>query len=483
MARPLRIAVLGARTGLGTLRVVRHLGTATLALLHASAAQLARARERLAAEGCAVTCFPVTHNVLTQELLGAFDVVLALSQLHAYDAPTTGPTLASLLLAPRGTLLAVEQDQLSPLGLIAAVLPTRGFAVADPGRRAAGSPLLPAPAWIELLSTHGFGSVACRAFGDEPSILLTAQRECMPAGWDLDEVKATARVQLPPSMIPQSYVALPAMPLTANGKIDRKLLHAILSRQLGAAVRVVHEPPRPGIEQQVADVWRELLRVDRVGRQDEFFALGGDSLLGTRMLHRLRERGIEGARIAPLFTHPRLCDYARTLDASASSGASDARATLVSRPELAFEPFDPTDVQRAYWIGRSGGMALGGVGAHYYSEFEGELDLTRLERAFQRLVERHDMLRAVFDVDGRQRVLESAPPFRIPVNDARAEDVEGCEGALARLREAMSHQVLDPARWPLFDVRAVRYVRDGAERTRLGVSLDNMVLDGDDRVH
>ncbi|MGC9539620.1 condensation domain-containing protein [Streptomyces sp. UG1] len=87
------------------------------------------------------------------------------------------------------------------------------------------------------------------------------------------------------------------------------------------------------------------------------------------------------------------------------------------------------------------------------------------------MIDRHPMLRAVFDADGRQQVLESVPEFTIPV-------AEG-EEQLDVLREEMSHQVLDPSRWPLFDVRAVHYTTAGGERrTRIGVSLDNLVLDG-----
>ncbi|MET9969783.1 amino acid adenylation domain-containing protein, partial [Streptomyces sp. NPDC006356] len=224
--------------------------------------------------------------------------------------------------------------------------------------------------------------------------------------------------------------------------------------------------PRPGIEERVAEVWRELLGIPTVHREDDFFALGGDSLLATRMLHRLGERGVRGARIAGLFNHPVLKDYADTL--TVGENGPETSAQLVTDPDHAHEPFPATDVQRAYWLGRAGEMRLGGVGSHYYSEFDGvSVDLPRLEGAWRRLIDRHPMLRAVFDEEGRQQVLAEVPEFTIPVTEG--------EEQLAVLREDMSHQVLDTARWPLFDVRAVRY---GDDRTRIGVSLDNLILDG-----
>src|SRR5690606_24055099 len=88
------------------------------------------------------------------------------------------------------------------------------------------------------------------------------------------------------------------------------------------------------------------------------------------------------------------------------------------------------------------------------------------------------MLRAAFDADGRQRVLPQAPPWTLPVLDLRQCAPAEVDAELARVRDEMSHQVLDPARWPLFDARAVHYQRAGQQRTRLCISLDNLILDG-----
>ncbi|GAB2971342.1 hypothetical protein GCM10023080_038950 [Streptomyces pseudoechinosporeus] len=467
--RMLRVAVVGARGGLGVLRVAEQLppDSVQLTLLDASAGLLGRARERCAALPHDVRYQALPDGVLLDGLPGTFDAVLALGALHAFDDPAAGVAQAAALLAPGGVLLALEQGSLPPLGLICAALPTRGFANADPSRRAAGSPLLPPSAWEQVLRAHGFTRVETAVRGQEPALLIRAVRDPEALPYDTDTVRASATGQLPSYMVPDRLVLLPVMPLTANGKIDRRAVRELLDRHSSSAQeRSGHgTPPRPGAEELVAEVWGELLGARAVHREDDFFALGGDSLLATRMLHRLGERGVRGARIAGLFTAPVLKDYAATLSLDAEQLASPE---LVLAPEHAHEPFPVTDVQRAYWLGRAEDMRLGGVGAHYYSEFDGvSVDLPRLEGAWRRLIERHPMLRAVFDDDGRQQVLADVPEFAIPV--AKGEE------HLAALREEMSHQVLDPSRWPLFDVRAVRY---GDGRTRIGVSLDNLVLDG-----
>lgn len=144
-------------------------------------------------------------------------------------------------------------------------------------------------------------------------------------------------------------------------------------------------------------------------------------------------------------------------------------------PAARFEPFPLTDTQRAYWIGRGGGVALGAVGAHGYFEWDWVgVDLERLQMAWRRLIDRHDMLRAVLLPDGRQRVLESVPAYRIEASDLRGQDARMVSERLERMRTEMSHHVFDCMRWPLYELRAT--LLDGA-RTRLHMGFDLLIAD------
>src|SRR5262245_22919778 len=102
-------------------------------------------------------------------------------------------------------------------------------------------------------------------------------------------------------MVPAAYVHLESLPLTANGKVDRR---ALPEPEGEAYVRRGYEPPEGEIETALARIWGELLKVERVGRHDDFFELGGHSLLVMRVLSRLRQTlGVE-VPLAGLFTHP-----------------------------------------------------------------------------------------------------------------------------------------------------------------------------------
>ncbi|ANY10205.1 non-ribosomal peptide synthetase [Pseudonocardia sp. HH130630-07] len=273
---------------------------------------------------------------------------------------------------------------------------------------------------------------------------------------ELDELLAA---RLPSVMLPDTVVVLPALPLTANGKIDRAALARVLEHR-PAGPRVVSAPAGE-IETLVAAAWTDLLGVAEVGREDDFFAQGGDSLLATRLIGRLRADGLSGVTLTSLFAHPVLAEFAAQL--TRSTGGSHA-ATVTADPAHRHEPFPPTATQRAYWLGRDDGFTLGGIGCHFYREYDVEdLDLGRLERALNQLVARHEMLRAVFDARGDQRILPEVPWLHVPVH----------EGGFDDLRATTSHTVFDPAVWPLFTVRAAR----SGTTTRVAVGMDNLVLD------
>ncbi len=140
-----------------------------------------------------------------------------------------------------------------------------------------------------------------------------------------------------------------------------------------------------------------------------------------------------------------------------------------------YEPFPLTPVQAAYLIGRTDAVALGGRSAHYYVEIEvDDVSAADLESSLNAIIERHDALRTVMTPDGLQRVLRSVPRFQLEVHEAVPGEAGSFDALERRLRSEMSDQRFDPARWPLFDVRAVS-TPSGA--LTLHVSVDLLLLD------
>jgi pyochelin synthetase len=141
-----------------------------------------------------------------------------------------------------------------------------------------------------------------------------------------------------------------------------------------------------------------------------------------------------------------------------------------------FEPFPLTDLQSAYWQGARPGLELSGIMVHYYYEFELDaLDVDRLERAVNRLIEHHPMLRAVLDPDGRQRILPDVPRYRISVTDLSQLDEQAERAARQTARDSVLRIGPDTESWPALGL-AVYRLRGGANL--LQIDLPILFMDG-----
>ncbi|EAR23260.1 non-ribosomal peptide synthetase [Nitrococcus mobilis] len=170
-------------------------------------------------------------------------------------------------------------------------------------------------------------------------------------------------------------------------------------------------------------------------------------------------------KIAVLRTHKtQIIDLLRTDKAGAVAADAQAR----------HEPFPLTEVQEAYLLGRSESFGFGGVACHGYLEaIYPELDPAALQDAWNDLIHRHDMLRAVISADGYQRVLPEVPCYRIAVQDGRDWAPSELEQHLRASRAEMDHRLYDTGKWPLFELRLTR-TRGG---DILHFSLDALIAD------
>ncbi len=148
---------------------------------------------------------------------------------------------------------------------------------------------------------------------------------------------------------------------------------------------------------------------------------------------------------------------------------------IVPDPERRYQPFPLTDIQQAYWVGRRGIFELGKVSTHLYIEFEGDnVDLELVSGAWQQLIKRHEMLRAVVLASGEQQILAQVPAYEIKILNLQGVDPKSTTAQLESVRREMSHQVLAADTWPLFELRASCL---NQQRTRLHLSLDILMVD------
>jgi hypothetical protein len=127
---------------------------------------------------------------------------------------------------------------------------------------------------------------------------------------EVESLRVHLGERLPAYMVPAAYVRLDELPLGRTGKLDRRALPA---PEGDAFARGGYEAPVGEVEEALAEIWAEVLGIERVGRRDHFFELGGHSLLAVELVERMRRRGLH-AEVRALFTTPAFAEFAAGTD-------------------------------------------------------------------------------------------------------------------------------------------------------------------------
>lgn len=149
---------------------------------------------------------------------------------------------------------------------------------------------------------------------------------------DANQLRAFLRQSLPEYMIPSAFVTLDAFPLTPNGKVDRRALPEISNKDLVAVAE--YAPPRTPEEQAIADICAEVLHLERVGIHDNFFDIGGNSLIATRLIFQLQEYFQVRLPLVRLFEMPTVAGLAKAIDAARTLPADDHSFDTITLDEL-----------------------------------------------------------------------------------------------------------------------------------------------------
>jgi len=158
----------------------------------------------------------------------------------------------------------------------------------------------------------------------------------------LSDVRLFLRERLPEYMVPAAYVRLDSLPLTPNGKLDRRALPAPQGNAY--AVRR-YEPPQGDLETALAAIWGEMLKLERVGRHDDFFALGGQSLLALRVLFRVNDCFQTELSVSTLLEHSVLMEFAQKL--RSISGRSVEALEKIAKIWLTIHRMSPEELKAA----------------------------------------------------------------------------------------------------------------------------------------
>jgi amino acid adenylation domain-containing protein len=280
------------------------------------------------------------------------------------------------------------------------------------------------------------------------------------------ELAASLRESLPEVMLPV-IVELPALPLTANGKIDKRALPApVLAVAAGRAPMVA---PRTAIEVELAAIWREVLRVDPIGVDDGFLELGGHSLAAMQILTRVRLKLGVDVTYQRLFSEQSIARVAAWIAAELARARPVAPLAATARDV----PLPLSLAQERLWFVHQLAPDSTAYACAYFFRVRGALDVRALERAFNAIVARHEVFRTRFTaLDGRPvQIIADRGEIRLEHVDSRGRGAEA-------LRRVVADEVARPfdlERGPLLRAGEIRLADD--ERV-CWLNVHHIIVDG-----
>jgi len=268
------------------------------------------------------------------------------------------------------------------------------------------------------------------------------------------ELREHLRGRLPEYMVPAQFVQLERLPLTANGKLDRKALPA--PQSTGEATSGQFVAPRTPAEELVALAWADLLALPRVSALDNFFDLGGHSLLATRLVSRLRRSFGVDVPLRSLFEWPTVAGLAAEAERLVREGAGLSAPPLLPAGRDGELPLSFAQ-QRLWFLDQlEPGLASYNIPAAV--RLEGDLDVGALRRALSEMVRRHESLRTVFaESDGSPlQVILPPSPVALEVTDLSGLDEEEREAEAGRLAAEEAQTPFDLSTGPLLRAALIR---------------------------
>ena len=288
----------------------------------------------------------------------------------------------------------------------------------------------------------------------------------------IQELRQFLGNQLPSYMIPNAFVLLESLPLTSNGKIDRRALPKpdLDSTQLEKFVA-----PRTPIEEMLTQIWAQVLKIEQVGIHDNFFELGGHSLLATQLVSRIRNLFKVELPLRELFTNATVAQLGRSLQQLQQQDIALTSVPILKRTENVELPL--SFAQQRLWFLDQFEPNSPFYNIHVALRLTGTLKVPALEQSLQAIVERHEALRTNFiTVDGQAlQIIQTQADWQVSVFDLQHLPANEQEIAVQQLAQEHAIQPFDLANQALF--RAKLLVLNNTENVLL-VSMHHIVSDG-----
>ena len=232
------------------------------------------------------------------------------------------------------------------------------------------------------------------------------------------------------------------------------------ARQTGAGRRTRDElsteyvKPATTLQQQLAGVFEEIFRVEQVGIDDDFFELGGDSIKAISAISIMQRKYNLDMPVTTFFEKRTIRNMTAYLEGNmageVAQGADPAGVAVLEDKDF-YLPFPLSPIQMAYLLGRSDQFDMGGISTNVYQESEIMVDLEALNLSFNKLLNRHPMLKIVFRADGQQQ-FHPVDRYKIRNTDLSGYGRDAQREFIEQERSRLNNYLFDASQWPLFEI-------------------------------
>ncbi|HEY0729729.1 MAG TPA: condensation domain-containing protein, partial [Pyrinomonadaceae bacterium] len=291
-------------------------------------------------------------------------------------------------------------------------------------------------------------------------------------GTGAEQLRDYLSARLPQTMLPSAFVKLDQLPRTLNGKVDRKALPALELIESGQDPETELLTP---VEEIVAGIWCEVLRLPAISRNRNFFNVGGHSLLATQVVHRVRETFKIELPVRSIFEAPTVAQLSRLIEAQLEKSAPGLNSRI--EPVAREGNLPPSFAQQRLWFQEKLAHGTSTFHIDLGMRLKGSMNLAALEQSFNEISRRHENLRTSFPVSEGEVTQVIHQPARLSIPVINLENLSAAERDEMDAKIAMCalERPFDLENGPLFRVALVRHSED--EYTLL-CTLHHIISDG-----
>lgn len=313
---PVNVAMLKSNTGMFVEKLLKEIDSEKIHITLLDTPNMNRlSKERLEKKYNNYTCKTIPGNYIDENLIHSFDIVVSINSLHTYEKVKKGLQSIKYLLKEEGISITLEITSFPPFSLLTAAILENGLKHYNLNNRPViNNPMLSSEIWLNIFEKLGLEYVTSNEIEGSLSEIFVHRFNQDENTIKPNDVKQYLEEHIPAYMIPEEIKLFLELPLSGNGKINKSEIKDIFLQSRLEQANESEADLENDIQEKIATIWSEVLGINVVSRNSNFFTLGGDSLLATHFMSLIKEEYSIELSLKDIFEKPILSELSFLID-------------------------------------------------------------------------------------------------------------------------------------------------------------------------